>query len=260
MLNLAVVIIVLVSLSLAFSAYWFFGRSSKTDGFETENDAVTEEGPVDDSEVRTQDMKDREFAEHLLRANVYTRVYEAFESATGNKPTLDEVEAIIRAYRDGSVTLDGLEDYIRSNPDLGSGSGDGSGSSGGNDRSGKDDGGDDGEDRTGEESGHPGDDRFVENERDDKTNDDRFDNKHEEDPVSGHDRFEDDGENNDETNSTDDESPMDDDVLRSNVRKLLKLAGVVVNEDAVKRVLDRARQGLSSLSDLIQEEVQKNTS
>ena len=96
MINLAVVIIVLVSLSLAASVYWFFGRSSATDGFETED------GPVDESEVRTREMKDREFAEHLLRANVYTRIYEAFESATGKKPTLDEVEAIVRAYRDGA--------------------------------------------------------------------------------------------------------------------------------------------------------------
>ena len=55
--------------------------------------------------------------------------------------------------------------------------------------------------------------------------------------------------------ATGDDGGEDSDVLRSNVRKLLKLAGVVASEDSVKRVLDRARQGLSSLSDLIREEV-----
>lgn len=278
MLNLAVVIIVMVSLSLAAAAYWFFGRSA--DGFEVED------GPVAESEVRTKDMKDREFAEHLLRANVYTRVYEAFESATGKKPTLDEVEAIIRAYRKGEATLDGMEDYVRAHPDLdGSSGGDGDGDDedDGKDRSGDDE--REGEDRTGEDPAIGGEDRFKEGERDDKDGEDRSDNNNEEDPASGHDRFDDSeggdtsgegggggeggGEGGDDGGGGDEDGgeggeeeeggAADDDILRSNVRKLLKLAGVVANKESVKRVLDRARQGLSSLTDLIAEEVQKST-
>lgn len=270
-MNVAVLVIVLASLALAACGYWFFGRKGD-EGFASEESSDDlESGPLRE-ERRTEEMKDREFAEHMIRANVYSRIYEAFESATGRKPTLDEVDRVVRAYRSGKTTVDSFESYIRDNPGI---TADEDSSSDGKDRSGQSSSEESGDDRTGEETGHPGDDRYGGEDYKEKASEDRFDTKNGEDAKPGHDRFNtDSGEDakpgNDRSDTESDEDGKSGQeqsgqeqsegvgeasgVLIDNVRRLLKLAGVVVTEERVQRVMDNARSGLSSLKDLIREE------
>eukprot|EP00873_Tetraselmis_striata_P033664 jgi/Tetstr1/453928/TSEL_040847.t1 len=222
-MNIGIVIIVLASLSIAAIAFFTFGRGS-SDGFAAEDDAAAADAAESPSETAPEDMKDREFAEHLLRANVYTRIYGAFDSATGRKPTLDEVDTVVRAYRKGGATLDSLEDYIRSNRELIDKGGDRAG-----DRA--NDGDDEGNDEGGDGAGDGGDGGGEGDEGGDGT-----------------------GGGDEGDGAGGGGGGGGDNIIETNVRRLLKLAGVVASDERVKVVVDRARQGLSSLTDLIREE------
>lgn len=58
---------------------------------------------------------DGEFARHLVRRSVYTRINDAFQSAVGHSPHAEATNAIVDAYRMGEVRLEDLHRYVRKN-------------------------------------------------------------------------------------------------------------------------------------------------
>ena len=143
-MNLALILIVGFVFGVVLVLWNMFGkRNPLLDAYENESE-----------EERPELLRKREFAEHLISNNVYTRVYDAFHTALGGKPTLDDIVQILKDYRDGKTSLDTMESYIRDNMTLPP-----EPSGGGNDDGGDEDdsdGNDGGVDEGGEEEGGSG--------------------------------------------------------------------------------------------------------
>jgi hypothetical protein len=58
---------------------------------------------------------DGDFARHLVRRSVYTRINDAFQSAVGRTPHAEATNAVVDAYRMGEVRLEDLHRYVRKN-------------------------------------------------------------------------------------------------------------------------------------------------
>nr|WRJ70024.1 hypothetical protein TetV2_00579 [Oceanusvirus sp.] len=142
-MNLALAFIVLATVALVFLMWNWFGRQNPMiDPFETEdtvddiaeNNDATGSSEISESNIVEEDAQDaedddidysdpdlqrsREFAQHLVRRNIYKKAHDAYRIALGGQPTLDDVVAIINAYREGRATLDNLQAHIRENMQL----------------------------------------------------------------------------------------------------------------------------------------------
>ncbi|AUF82387.1 hypothetical protein TetV_295 [Tetraselmis virus 1] len=119
-MNIALIIVVGVVVFFIFTMWQMFGKKDNSiDMFHTEDNVDdADEVPETDAQDRPELLKKREFAEHLIRNNIYTKVFDAYQTALGGKPTLDDISEIISAYKEGKTNMDGMVNYIKDNMSL----------------------------------------------------------------------------------------------------------------------------------------------
>lgn len=202
--------------------------------------------------------EDKVFAEHLIRSNMYTRINDAFNSATGKDPLIEDIDSIIKAYRQGLTTPDSFEDYIRS--ELSAEKDKEEKSKRSNIRYDKSD-IEDGNKRYDTSEDDAGNVVYGESDLESKYADKRYDEKSAEHTTV---RFADDdssGESAETGTEDSDEAEEDggsqendavyDDIITRNVKRALVIAGVVTSDENVKVAIDKLRSGAVSLQTLV---------
>ena len=104
-MNIAVLFVVCTAVAIAVVSYWLWGRPRTPDTFvaEEEEEETSTKPPTTNPE----------FSDHMIYNNVYSRIYEAYGSVFGGeKPSLDDVDHVVSAYRDGKVDIEGFENFI----------------------------------------------------------------------------------------------------------------------------------------------------